>query len=76
MTVAVSTSARALLASCEISRLAAGNKKSYTTGETLLLMAVIKVYEVMCGENYGQWLKAILIAVIRHQENTAKLEKM
>jgi hypothetical protein len=49
------------LASYEISCLITKNKKPHTTGETLLLLAAIKMYEIMHGENYGRALKTLAL---------------
>jgi hypothetical protein len=59
MKTPVTTSTRALLASFEISYLIYKNRKPHTFGETLLLLAAIKMCQIMHGENYSQALKAI-----------------
>jgi hypothetical protein len=59
MKTAVTTSTEALLASFKTLYLIAKNKKPHTIGETLLLLAAIKMCEIMHGENYSQALKAI-----------------
>jgi hypothetical protein len=61
---AVTTSTKALLASFEISYLTAKNKNPHTTGETLLLQAAIKMYEIKHGENYGKAFKQFLFLTI------------
>jgi hypothetical protein len=59
MKTEVTTSTKALLASFETSYLTAKNKKPHNIGETLLLLAAIKMCEIMHGENYCQAPTAI-----------------
>jgi hypothetical protein len=62
MKTVVTTSTKALIASYEISYLIAKYKKPHTVGETLLLLAAIRMCEMMHGENYGQALQAVALS--------------
>jgi hypothetical protein len=58
MRTAVTIMAKALLVSFEVSYLKAKNKKPHVIGETLLLLAAMKMCEIML-EKYGKALKTI-----------------
>jgi hypothetical protein len=62
MKTAVTTCTKAFKASFEMSYLIAKNKKSRTIGDSLLLLAAIKMCEIMYGENYSQALKAVPVS--------------
>jgi hypothetical protein len=56
---AVTTSINAPLTSFDVSYVIAKNKKPLTIGETLLLSAAMKMWEIMHGEKYGEALKRV-----------------
>jgi hypothetical protein len=72
---AVTTSAKTLLVSFEVSYLTAKNKKPHTNGETLLLPAAMKMCKIIHGGKYGEALKTIPLSnntVMRRIESMSK----
>jgi hypothetical protein len=65
MRTAVTTLAKALLASFEVSYSIVKNKKPHTIGEPLLLPATMKMCEIMHGEIYAKLIKQFLSLMIQ-----------